>query len=223
MWSWYATRIDELKPIDYVVANGDLIDGKQRRSGSAEARTADRNEQCRMAAACIDYCGARQAGLIHGTAYHDGQEEDWAHVVAAFMQTPTMFISGQEFFKLDGKIWDFKHKVGGSTIPHGEATAILRATLWNLIWHNRKGQQPKADYVVRSHRHSYISVWSSAMDAECFVTPALQGYGSKFGVREVDKTADIGFLYFDVFDNGDVQWQPVLANLESQTARVTSR
>lgn len=223
LWNWYAERIEELKPIDYVVLNGDVIDGKGERSGSREEREAARTRQCEMAAHCLDFANARQVGLIHGTAYHDGGQEDWAIVVAAMMKTPVMFISGHKFFRFGEYMFDFKHKVGRSGIPHGQATPLKRAKLWNLVWSSRKGQQPKADFLIRSHVHYYDEDYDETTRCRAFITPALQGYGSIYGTRECENTVDIGMLYFDINKDGTISWQPILADLEQQKCDVISR
>jgi hypothetical protein len=223
LWRWYAKTIDSLKPVDFVVVNGDAIDGKGLRSGSTEAIKAARNEQCKMAAYCIDYIGAKEVGLIHGTAYHDGGDEDWCHVIASFMDTPVMFTSGHKFFGLEGWVWDFKHKIGRSSIPHGQATPLKRAKVWNLIWNSRGEQQPKADFLVRSHVHYFCEDYDAVTRCRGFITPALQGYGSKYGVRECENTVDIGMICFDVVKE-NVECSELLAEgLSQQSCRVISR
>lgn len=222
LWNWYAETIKRIQPVDYLVVNGDAIDGKGSKSGSSEQVRADRNEQCKMAAECIDIVKAKEVGIIYGTPYHTGTEEDWEFVISQMVKTPVMFVSGQEFFTLNGVVFDFKHKISSSTIPHGRFTAIAREKLWNTIW-NSRGQQPKANYIIRSHVHYHIVDQSPAEKWTAIITPGLQGFGSNYGVRMMSGTIDIGMIYFDIDEKGDSVWYPILARLEEQVARVSSR
>ena len=126
LWNFYADTIDSLKPIDRLIVNGDAIDGKGERSGGSEQLRADRNEQCKMAAYAIDYAKAEKVGLIYGTPYHTGTDEDWEYTISQMVKTPVAFISGQEWPCVNGVIFDCKHKIGSSTIPHGRMTRLQR-------------------------------------------------------------------------------------------------
>ena len=75
-WHWYENTCKVLKP-DWLIVNGDCVDGKGKKSGSTELLTADRNEQCDMAVACIEETGAKEIFMSFGTAYHTGYDEDW--------------------------------------------------------------------------------------------------------------------------------------------------
>lgn len=222
LWNWYEATIKSIRPVDYLVVNGDAIDGKGGRSGSSEQAQADRNEQCKMAVKCIDMVKASEVGIIYGTPYHAGTEEDWEFTISEMVETPVMFVSGQKFFELNGVMFDFKHKIASSTIPHGRFTAIAREQLWNTIWSSR-GQQPKADVIVRSHVHYHIIDEDPAGEWTGIITPGLQGFGSNYGVRQVSFTIDIGMIYFDVKENKEWALKTKLAQLSQQKARITSR
>ena len=217
LWNFYADSIDSLQPIDRLIVNGDAIDGKGARSGSSEQVAADRNEQCKMAAHAIDYANAEKAGIIYGTPYHTGTEEDFEWLVAQICDTPIAFVSGQEFPIINGVQFDFKHKVGSSGIPHGRFTALARAQMWNKIWHAEHKLQPDARFLIRSHVHYHAHCGGSGWDA--MTTPALQGFGSNYGVRQCEGLVDIGLLVFDIFNNGDTSWQLVKAELSHQKAQ----
>jgi len=203
MWKFYSEAIDKLKPIDGLIVNGDAIDGKGERTGSSEQAVSDRNEQCEMAAECINYAEADRVLMTYGTPYHTGNEEDWEDVVAGKVKN-LIKIGGQEWPEINGVIFDVKHKVSGSTVPHGRMTALARAKLWNQIWHAEHGQQPKADVLIRSHVHYHVYCGGPGWLA--MTTPALQGFGSKFGVRQCEGLVDIGLIVFDIKSNGETKW-----------------
>jgi len=219
LWEFRQSVLKEIGKIDFLVVNGDAIDGKGTRSGGSELATSDRAEQCEMAAVCIDATSASEVGIIYGTPYHTGQDEDWEKVLASKCKTPVGFVSGQEFLDYQGVIFDIKHKVGGSTIPHGRHTAVAKEKLWNMIWAEREGQ-PKCDVIIRSHVHYFA--YCGGPDWLAMTTPAWQGHGSKYGVRQCSGTIDIGLLVFEIED-GEYSWRPILADLDQQVARVTKR
>lgn len=203
MWGGYVASLNELKPIDVLVVNGDCIDGKGPRSGGTELITADREVQAKMAAQCIAQAQAKQVIMTYGTAYHAGDEEDWENIVASDVKADK--IGSHEWIDIEGQIFDFKHKISRSTIPHGRHTAVARDRLWNLLWAERR-EQPKASVIVRSHVHYYNHCGGHNWLA--MTTPALQAAGTKFGARMVSGVVDLGFVHFDVYPGGFYTWEP---------------
>jgi len=213
MWQWYTKTLDRLrqeKAFDICVVNGDAIDGTGSRSGGTELITTDREEQIEMAEQCIRKVGAAKHVLTYGTPYHTGQEEDFETILARRLQAD---ISGQMFIEVNGIKFDIKHKVGGSSVPYGRHTAISREKLWNLIWAD-KGLQPNCDVYIRGHVHFFAANEDTL--GLGIILPALQGFGSKYGVRQCSGTVDIGFVYFDFYEDGSWQWQKEIAKLKCQ-------
>jgi len=197
-WEFYSSEIERLKPIDILIANGDMIEGKGVNTGGIELITSDRHEQVRMAKTVIDTAEAQAVRVSYGTAYHSGKDEDFESLLRDTVACKDVKVSGHPFFEVNGCIFDIKHKISRSTIPHGRITPLIRAALWNAIW-NARGRQPKAKFIIRSHVHYYES-WKNA-EWEGIITPALQ-YNSIYGIRECEGVVDIGFIYFDVEDDG---------------------
>ena len=217
-WSWYEKAIKDHGPFDVVLFNGDAIDGKGERSGGTEQITTDREEQCEMACAALRPAINKGTKLImtYGTAYHTGRDEDWEALVASDLGA--VKIGSHEWVDVDGVMFDMKHHISSSGIPHGRHTAAARENLWSLLWAER-GMGPrgkKSTVIVRSHVH-YFSFCGSD-DWMALTTPALQGMGSKFGGRVCSGLVHFGFLVFKV-DKGQFTWQKVLANVDSQKAK----
>lgn len=213
LWKWYESVIASLKPIDILVVNGDAIDGTGWRAGGTDQKTVDRLEQCDMAAKAIECAEANTIRMTYGTPYHTGQGEDWESIIADKVGAK---IESHAFFDVDGVVFDIKHKVGSSGIPHGRHTAVAKEKLWNTMWSDRK-QQPDADVVIRSHVHYHS--FCGTPDHLAMTTPALQGYGSKFGARQCSGLVDIGLVYFDI-DDGGYTWESKIAGLAQQKAPV---
>ena len=207
LWDWFSHKIESLRPIDYLFVNGDALDGKGSRSGGTEQVEADRSKQAEMAAEIIEFIGADKILMIYGTPYHVGQEEDWERQIA--IRVGAEKIGGHEWPEVNGLVFDLKHKIGSSTIPHGRYTALGREALWNECWANRSGQ-PRARVIIRSHVHYNVAIDTPHVLG--IITPALQHWGSKYGVRECAGIVDIGFLSFDVESKEDFTWRRHLLN-----------
>lgn len=213
LYAWVKDEIDKLGKIDIVVHNGDAIDGKGSKSGSTEVIEADRNIQVKMAKAFLETIDTKELRLTYGTGYHTGIDEDFEDNLAVALGCP----KPQAVLNLEvnGLVFNFKHKVGGSQIPHGRLTAQLRDKVWNNIWAQR-GEFPGCDVQVRSHNHYFV--YGGNYESLVIGTPALQGYGSKFGTRIMSGTVDFGFIHADIDDKGGLSWEPHILRMPYQPA-----
>jgi hypothetical protein len=204
LWSWYKNVCKSLQPVDVLIVNGDAIDGKGEASGGTEQITTDRREQCTMAAECIAEVGAKAVYMIYGTAYHTGKEEDWEAVLASDVGAEK--IGSHEWLDVNGLVFDCKHFVSGSIIPHGRHTAIARDKLWNELWAARGGQ-PMADVFLRSHVHYFN--YAGEPGKLMVILPSMQVW-SKYGSRRHSGIINTGLVSFDVESKTDYTWQPHL-------------
>ena len=221
MWEWYRLICARLKP-DTVFYTGDMVDGKGEASGGSELISSDWEVQVDIACQVIRETGAKKLVAVNGTPYHTGKKDDYENLVIKELgHSMHCKISGHEFPRIHQIQFDLKHKVGGSTIPHGRSTAIMKSKLWNSVWAERK-QQPNSDVLIRGHVHYYDYVGNSQWLG--IVMPALCGWGSKFGVRQCEGLVDFGLVWFDVYD-GDtldtLNWHWETPELESHKVKVT--
>lgn len=218
-WDWYAAAIREAGPFDVVVVNGDAIDGKGERSGSSELITADRDEQCEIAVAAIKTALSKRTKhvvMTYGTAYHTGVGEDFETRIAEKLDAK---IGSHEWIDVEGVVFDLKHHILSSSLPHGRFTAIARDALWANLWSERD-MAPQSNVLVRSHVHYFATCYDNTLKpAMRLTTPALQAAGTKYGGRRCSGTVDFGFLVFDCNDS-DYAWKPYLAQLETLKAEV---
>ena len=208
MWERYAGWLEEIKPVRVGIWPGDCIAGKEKKQGGRGLITADRNEQTDMAAAVIEEADADVNIMTYGTGYHVGTDDDWEDSVASKVGAEK--IGGHEWVDINGVIFDVKHKVGSSSIPHGRFTAIAKERLWNVLWAERE-QYPKADVIVRGHVHYHTHCGDSRWLG--LTLPALQGPGGIYGVRECSGTVDFGLVYFDVEPDGRYSWEAKLCEV----------
>jgi hypothetical protein len=199
-WDWFCNEVTKYGNFDFAIWNGDMIDGKQAKAGGRELITGDRNEQCEMAIQIIEKVNAKANYLTYGTAYHVGTEEDFEKTIANAVGA---IVKGHLFLDINGRIFDVKHKVNTSIIPHGRYTAINRDALWNLL-QSEIECQPRADIFIRSHAHYFN--YSGDADKLMIITPALRSLGDIYGTRECVGTVHFGFLVFEIEDDGSYRW-----------------
>lgn len=193
MWEFYTATLEALQPIDALLVLGDCLDGKGSKSGGTEQITTDMRAQVIMAEGALRQAKARKIVMVHGTPYHVGPDgEDWEAVLADRLGA---VISGHEWAEAHGIVFDLKHHIGGSQIEHGRHTAISRDRLANLLWADRQGA-PRAHILLRGHVHYFAG--ASGPDWRGFTMPALQGPGSKFGVRRCSGLVHFGLLQIDI-------------------------
>jgi len=206
-FDWYYRKIKSLMPINTLIVNGDLIDGRGERSGGVELIATDRFQQCDMAKELINIVNATKTIITYGTPYHTGQLEDFEDEIAKDVGAQ---ITGHAWVDINGIKFDCKHKVGSSGVPHGRHTSVAKEKLWNTLWSEHDGA-PKSDIFIRSHVHYHN--YCGGKNWLAMTTPALQGPGSKYGIRQCSGTIDFGFLHFDVKPSGNYEYKLHTKNL----------
>lgn len=218
IWSEFQRLIYQVGKPDLLIVNGDSIDGKGVRSGGTEQTCADPLEQVDWALFCVRYIKAKNHLVVAGTPYHVGISADYETLLAQELECK---FGGHEWADVNGTVFDCKHTVGSSGIPHGRATAISRERLWSEIWAERE-EAPKSDVIIRSHVHYHSVVAGPGWMA--MTTPAMCGKGSKFGVRQCSGLVDFGLVVFDVYDKPDkmgrkYEWAALTKPVKQQQAK----
>lgn len=212
LWAWFEKVIDDYGPFDIMFNLGDNIDGQGPKSGGTELINTDPNIQCEIAQRCIEATNIRDIVMVYGTPYHTGNITDFENTIASNMNARS--ISGHEQVDVNRLIFDLKHKVGRSSIPHGKATPIARQNLHNLLWWER-GVQERASVFLRGHVHyEYVCGDRTFCAMSC---PSLE-WSTKFGVREAEGTVSIGIVIFEVDEKGRYEWHWKFADLKAQKA-----
>lgn len=211
IWNWFKKTVQSIGKVDLCICNGDAIDGPGERSGGTEQLATDRNIQVRMAIECLETVKARKYLMTYGTGYHVGDKEDHEDNVAAALNAK---IGAHEWVDAEGVIFDIKHHIGNSNVPHGRATAPLREGFWNTLWAADQ-LQPNANVLVRSHVHHFD--FAGNHRRLCLTTPALQGFGTKYGSRRCSGLVEVGLLVFYCKD-GAFDWKWHIADIQHHKA-----
>ena len=209
IYKWAVKTIDSLRPIDVLLVNGDAIDGRGDKSGGLEQIELDMGEQVDMASQFIKLIKPRHTILSYGTSYHTGAYRDFENDIAKKVDAEK--IGSEDNIEILGNVINYRHHLGRSAIPHGRVTAVLRERLWNEEWAAR-GEYPRANIIIRSHVHYHY--FGGNTDFLALTTPALQGYGTKYGTRRVSGTVDIGMVVFDVRGPKDYTWHAPILRLK---------
>ncbi len=214
IWFWYKEEIEKLKPIDILFVNGDAIEGKGEKSGGTELIVSARDSQCKMAEEAILLAEAKNIYMIRGTPYHTGKDEDWENVIADKLGCK---IGDHDWIDVNDLIFDLKHKAPSSMVPYNRNAGVNRDALWNELWALRKGQ-PLADVYIRSHVHYFT--FSGDYRKLIMTTPAMQGFGSKYGKKECTGMVDIGFVHFDIEDKLNYSWDAHIMDIQDISPNV---
>lgn len=208
-----------LKPIDVLLINGDVIDGKGTKSGGVEQITTDRNKQCDNAVAIIEELkeetGIVEVYMTYGTPYHAGNFEDWEKQIAD--KVKAVKIGGHDRLRLNGTLFDYRHFTSRSSIPHGRGTPLAKEWLWGVLWAEH-GEYPKGDVLLRSHVHYFH--YTGGYKWFAMILPALQSAGTKIGVLKYSGTVDWGFVSFDCFKEGGYSWTAHITKYQTARAHV---
>lgn len=208
-WDWYKREVRRNSKPDILIVLGDAIDGSGKKSGGTEQITTDRVEQGDIANECIALWGAKKHHFVYGTGYHTGSEEDFEVPIARHFNAK---IGSHEWLDCGGVVFDLKHHLGSSSIPHGRYTALAKEKMWNELW---KGEQPQSDILLRAHVHyfAYCGGRNERGDWLACSLPALQRARTKYGSRRCSGKVDFGFLTFEIGRNRSWSWESHIADL----------
>ena len=139
--------------------------------------------------------------MVYGTPFHaTAGYNDWEDEIADSVGATK--IGAREFIEVEGVVFDLKHKVGKSSIPHGQGTLLAKQKLWNTVW-AEIDMQPNAQVVLRGHIHDYCGIFrQNWLAMSC---PALE-WSTKYGTRMTDGIVNVGLILFKV-ENGKYEWE----------------
>jgi len=220
-WTEYTRIIDKWKNPDVLLVNGDCIDGSQNKQGGAELITTDRNVQCDIAEECISLWQPKEKIIMtYGSPYHVGAiAEDCEYAICKMLRAKgcDAEIEGNPIIDIEGFIIDARHKIGRSSIPHGQATPLLRAMMWAMINEANK-TKPRVNMIVRSHTHYNLFIKRPGMRA--VITPGLQLARGRFGSRECEGEIHWGALRYTIENGQIIREEEDICNLIANNPRI---
>lgn len=211
-WDWYSGTVKNLGKIDVLLVLADIIDGKAKKSAGNELIEPEVLKQTKIAERCIKEINFEKAFFVYGTPFHvaDGGE-NYEKLVADHFKA---VIDDHLWVDINGVVFDLKHKIGGSSVPHGRFTALAKEALWNTQWNGIDGQ-PDADIFIRGHVHYHAGCEDESFMA--MTMPALQSPNTKYGASQCTGTVNFGMIHFDIPEGasiGDVKKVKHIKHLE---------
>lgn len=219
-WTEYQRIAKKWRRPDILIVPGDCIEGKQSKQGGAEVLNTDCTVQCDMALRAIELWEPKAVYMVYGSAYHVGQNaEDFERTIAERLNDrgiPTK-IEGHLFLDIEGIVFDIRHKIGTSSIPHGRATPLLRAMMWAMVKEADK-TAPHVDIIIRGHAHYYLDVKTDSRRA--IILPGLQLARGRFGSRECEGSISWGAMRMKIHQGKILQEDIDICTLQSNVPKV---
>lgn len=182
-WDDFTLRAEEFDP-DFVIVNGDAVDGLQKKSHGAELSLSAPADQTRAAVATLKLLKLRVRPeckwfFTQGTPYHVGvwgdREEDIAAALGAekYPSVGTGQLCRETLYlSVEGVVLEAAHHISVSTGFY-RLTALDREMQWSAMSAKDAMQGvPKVDLVIRSHVH-YFSMGEHA-SKQGLTTPCWQ-------------------------------------------------
>ena len=197
---------------DALIVNGDSIEGTYPDITDADEIEISRQQW--HATDLIDRWKAKEIWIISGTARHTGKTQMWEQGIAQQLRR----MGNKVNFRTKGKIefckWfrvEARHKIGRSTIPHGRATAPLRAKMWNVIGAALTSRdEGKAAHWPDLCVYAHVHYWQYHEDAfgRVVTLPSWQAHGSRYPDEQCDGHVDLGAFQIEVPEEkgGKVTW-----------------
>jgi len=216
-WAWYMSTIQKLRPVHLLLVLGDCVEGRGERCDARDIIRRKHREQVDMATFALDQWKAPHIDMVYGTRYHVADYED---DIAAELGADK--IGAHDWPEVNGVVFDIKHHVSGSQVPHTRLTALERDRLWGKLWAYQH-KQPDSDIVLRAHvhYHRFSGEIINGRRKMGLICPALQGMGSEFGAERCSGDITYGLVVFDIAKDGTWEWDVLTADLPSQVATTT--
>ena len=166
-WLDFAARAAEWKP-QFVIVNGDCVDGSQRKNEGSELSLIAPADQTRAAIECLELLNHKLRGskpkyyFTQGTPYHTGNWGAAEEQIAEALNGEHYHSVGTGdrcrevlWLNVGGVMIEAAHHISVSTGFY-RLTALDREMQWSAIaGKDEKKGVPKIDLVIRSHVHYY--------------------------------------------------------------------
>jgi predicted phosphodiesterase len=209
VWDWFEGEIKSLGTIDYLVTTGDIVEGGGEKNCGAELSIPNLDEQAECAADVIRFIKPKVCRIIRGTRYHTGKVRILEDTVAQLVGAPQP--TWREKFSIGGKVFNVRHKMSKSNLPHTRFTPLARAAMWDL-WESARCDDEAADVIIRGHTHQFLYLgYDGVLAINC---PSLQLPRTDFGEADCEGELSMGFLSFKIGEGG-MAWHAHLLPVES--------
>jgi hypothetical protein len=218
LWKSFKSSLKDLGKIDHVIGVGDLIHGPAKGKVTDEILANESNKQKEMIIRIFEEIGADTGLLIHGTPWHVDEK-------AIPIEQEIADSLGYEFHKIAEEhevnkvLFHVKHKIGGSNDPRTLGNMLTKEYETVCLNHIRHGVPSRVpDIILRGHRHVFHQRGDEKWIG--FILPCLQAWGGNVAVQLTTVYyPTVGFMWFDIYTNGDFTYGVNIFELKSQSER----
>ena len=223
----YAADVKAWGRPDILIVNGDAIEGKPK-GQNAYIQQPDRNIQAKEAAHLVNKWSAKKYFLVGGTPTHTTNKdgEDFEEVFGMELDrlsggkvnrnTANAYIHDRLFIDVEGHTFLFRHHIGGTSIPHGAATAALREGMWNQL-NALFENDPLAETVCFGHIHKYGCFDTSRQ--RVVTLPCYKARGCRYGGRKCTGYIDVGCVRF-ICKDGNAKLEKRIAIIPDEVGQL---
>lgn len=172
LWTFFDNMLRQVGRVDLLVANGDLIDGPQKKDPTALLET-DIEKQVEMATDILKMVPADKRVIVKGTGYHTDENCSFEAFVAKALGTEAL---DEYCCEIYGRLCQFQHVVGRSDIPYGQYTQIAKEMIRDMLQSVLEDFRA-ATLLGRAHVHYYVGVELGDNERgirKAWTNPALQ-------------------------------------------------
>lgn len=205
----YNNMVQDVGAVDWLILNGDVVSGVNRNGRGIGMWTTDINLQQQCVVDLVKKIKKINKGIIvtEGSIYHSDVNPNSDRSVAdrlrcTFHDKNVKFgIESTLNLRQEGKRFYFRHFIGGASAnPSAKAAVIAREMMDAIMF---KEQYKKINKVVFSHRHAFIGV--NLTDIQAMITPCWELKTPFAARRKIGYVPEIGYILFHV--NGSIEEQ----------------
>ena len=199
---------------DYLVINGEPIEGQQPKNMGTEVWTTDISAQLDAAVTLAKMFDAKEVFVLRGSDYHTtlkgtNLDDEFGRRIEA-SRIRGRYSAYELFLKIDEVTFHFSHHIQGTGSMMYRGTAPTKEMMLMQLVQSRKYD---ADVIVRSHIHYYWETGASSHRAfvlPCFKLQDWFSYRRSAGAS----VPDIGAVQFTI-EGEEYDWEPRIFKLDS--------
>lgn len=195
LYDKWMEMVRDVGQVDLVIANGDLVEGLNKKKNGEEIITPYITDQCSMAVELLKRINSKNYAFTGGSPYHTGQDINGDQEVCARI--------GGTWFGPDGKIElegikiHVRHVNSYSKVPYARATSLLFEQCIAAI------EGDSTDIFIRSHTHKFV--YAGINGRLSMTTPCWKASDTYIRHKSIEKT-DCGWILITI-DGFNYSWQ----------------
>ena len=205
-WKWYLDETLKYGPYDFLICNGDMVDGEGKK-GTLDTAMTDVRKQAEAAEEILAHANVPSdyTFLVRGSPFHTNGAGEYEDKIA-----DDIGCSIKDTQKIEVEGWKIhsRHVVGRSDIPYGQATPLLKE-LARVEAEAFRDAKDAPDIIIRGHVHYSCFTGKHgriAIDCPCLCLPTASANGRRYMAWEYD----VGFGVLELDHDYEPIYHPVI-------------